>query len=159
MEKLLGSLSKFNRNEQMAILAGALFMALLLVWMIIISPLSHKRDLLLQTTAANQLSLGKVQLLASQYEVLNRQSNQSGNGGDLSGMVDSSMRESGISMSSFTPGAGGEARVRVDKVSSEVLMQWLFDLESKYHVAIRELSITATNDVGQVSVNLRLAKP
>jgi general secretion pathway protein M len=77
----------------------------------------------------------------------------------LSGVIDSSMRESGISMSNFTPGAGGEARVRVDKVSSELLMQWLFDLESKYHVAIRELSITATNDVGQVSVNLRLAKP
>jgi general secretion pathway protein M len=159
MEKLLSSLSKFNRNEQMAILAAALLMALFLVWMIIISPLSHKRDLLLQTTTANQLSLGKVQLLASEYEVLSRQSNQTGNGGDLSGVIDSSMRESGINMSSFTPGTNGEARVRVDKVSSEVLMQWLFDLESKYHVAIRELSITATNDVGQVSVNLRLAKP
>jgi len=143
----------------MAILAGVLLLVLVLVWLIIIAPLSHKRDLLLVSTNANQLSLGKVQLLASQYDILNKQSSQSGNGGDLSGVIDASMRESGMNMSSFTPGAGGEARVRVDKVSSEVLMQWLFDLESKYHVIIRELSITSTNDVGQVSVNLRLAKP
>jgi general secretion pathway protein M len=159
MEKLLSSLSRFNRNEQTAILVGAVLLTVLLIWMIIVSPLNRKRDLLIQTTVANQLSLGKVQLLASQYEVFSSQANQSGNGGDLSGVIDVSMRESGINMSSFTPGANGEARVRVDKVSSEVLMQWLFDLESKYHVAIRELSITATNDVGQVSVNLRLAKP
>ncbi|RYY73574.1 MAG: type II secretion system protein M [Gammaproteobacteria bacterium] len=159
MEKLLSSLSRFNRSEQTAILVGGLLLVLFLIWLIIVSPLNRKRDLLIQTTNANQLSLGKVKLLASQYEVLSRQSNQSGNGGDLSGLIDSSMRESGINMSSFTPGQGGEARVRVDKVSSEVLMQWLFDLESKYHVMIRELSITATNDVGQVSVNLRLAKP
>jgi general secretion pathway protein M len=158
MEKLLSSLSRFNRNEQIAVLVGAVLLVVLLVWMIIVSPLSRKRDSLIVTTTANQLSLGKVQLLASQYEVLSRQSNQSGNGGDLSGVIDSSMRESGMNMSSFTPGTNGEARIRVDKVSSDVLMQWLFDLELKHHVAIRELSITATNDVGQVSVNLRLAK-
>jgi len=158
MEKLLSSLSRFNRNEQIAVLVGAVLLVVLLMWMIIVSPLSRKRDSLIVTTTANQLSLGKVQLLASQYEVLSRQSNQSGNGGDLSGVIDSSMRESGMNMSSFTPGTNGEARIRVDKVSSDVLMQWLFDLELKHHVAIRELSITATNDVGQVSVNLRLAK-
>ncbi|MET0356584.1 MAG: type II secretion system protein M [Cellvibrio sp.] len=158
MEKLLSSLSKFNRTEQMALLAGALVVAFLVLWLAIISPLSKKRDSLLQSTTANQLSLGKVQLLARQYEVLSKQSGQTGSGGDLSGVIDSSMRENGMSMSSFTPGANGEARIRVDKVSSEVLMQWLNDLESKYHVAIRELSITATNDVGQVSLNARLAK-
>ena len=158
MEKLLSSLSRFNCNEQIAVLVGAVLLVVLLVWMIIVSPLSRKRDSLIVTTTANQLSLGKVQLLASQYEVLSRQSNQSGNGGDLSGVIDSSMRESGMNMSSFTPGTNGEARIRVDKVSSDVLMQWLFDLELKHHVSIRELSITATNDVGQVSVNLRLAK-
>ena len=158
MEKLLSSLSRFNRNEQIAVLVGAVLLVVLLVWMIIVSPLNRKRDSLIVTTTANQLSLGKVQLLASQYEVLSRQSNQSGNGGDLSGVIDSSMRESGMNMSSFTPGTNGEARIRVDKVSSDVLMQWLFDLELKHHVSIRELSITATNDVGQVSVNLRLAK-
>ena len=134
-------------------------MALLLLWLIVIAPLNKKRDTLLQTTNANTQSLGKVQLLARQYEVLSKQSSQVGSGGDLSGVIDSSMRETGLTMSSFTPGANGEARVRIDKVASEALMQWLYDLESKHHVAIRELSITATNDVGQVSVNLRLAKP
>ena len=159
MEKLFATLSQFNRREQMALLAGAILIAAYVLWLAVLSPLKHKRDSLLLTTTATQQSLGKVQLLARQYEVLSQQSNQTSNSGDISGLLDTSLRNNGITMTSFTPGAGGEARVRVDRIASEVLMQWLYDLETKYHIAIRELSITASNDPGQVSVNVRLLKP
>jgi general secretion pathway protein M len=158
MEKLLASLSQFNRREQMTLLIGAVIIAVYLLWLAVLSPLKHKRDLLLQTTTNTEQSLGKVQLLARQYELLSQQSNQANTGSDISGIIDTSLRENGITMTSFTPGAGGEARVRVDRIASELLMQWLYDLEVKYHVAIRELSITASNDPGLVSVNLRLIK-
>jgi general secretion pathway protein M len=159
MEKLLSSLSQFNRREQMTLLIGALLITVYILWLAVLSPLKHKRDSLLQTTINTQLSLGKVQLLARQFEVLAQQSNHASAGGDISGLIDSSLRENGMSMSSFTPSAGGEVRVRIDKVASEPLMQWLYDLETKYHIGIRELSITASNDPGQVSINLRLIKP
>jgi|GEM_PF-728278 len=158
MDKLLVTLSQFNRREQMALLMGALLVAAFVLWLAVLSPLKHKRDLLLQTTTATEQSLGKVQLLARQYEVFSQQSNQAVNGGDISALLDSSLRDNGITMTSFTPGAGGEARVRIDRITSELLMQWLYDLEVKYHIAIRELSITASNDPGLVSINLRLVK-
>jgi general secretion pathway protein M len=159
MENLLNKLSQFNRREQMTLLVGALLIAAYVLWLAILSPLKNKRDSLLQTTTATQQSLGKVQLLAHQYQVLSQQSNQSDSGGDLSALLDASLRDNGVTMTSFTPGAGGEARVRVDRIGSDVLLQWLYDLETKYHVAIHELSITASNDPGLVSVNLRLDKP
>jgi general secretion pathway protein M len=159
MEKLLSSLSKFNRSEQATLLIGGVLIALFILWLAVLSPLNHKRDLLIQTTTGNQQSLGRVQLLASQLDALGKQSNQANASGDISGLIDASLRDNGMTMSSFIPGTGGEVRVRIDKVASEPMMQWLYDLESKYHIAIRELSITATNDPGQVSINLRLVKP
>jgi len=160
MEKLFSSLSQFNRREQTMLLAGALVIALYILWMAVLSPLKHKRDMLLQTNINTEQSLGRVQLLARQIEQQAQQTNQSSVGSDnLSGTIDASLRENGLAMSSFIPGTGGEVRVRIDKAGSEPLIQWLYDLENKYHIAVRELSITATNDPGQVSVNVRLFKP
>ncbi len=160
MEKLLSSLAQFNRREQMMLLAGALVIAIYLLWLAVLSPLQNKRASLLKATTATQQSLGRVRLLAGQYEALSQQSNQANeSSGDINSLIDASLSENGMVMSSFTPGAGGEVRVRIDKVSSEQVMQWLYDLEVKYHIAIREFSITASNDPGQVSINLRLVKP
>ena len=114
----------------------------------------------IKATTSNQQSLGRVQVLARQFEQLAQQSSQASTAGDnLSGLIDASLRGNGMTMSSFIPGTNGEVRVRIDTVASEPLVQWLYDLESKYHIAIRELSITASNDPGQVSINLRLVKP
>jgi general secretion pathway protein M len=160
MDKLLASLSQFNRREQTTLLIGALLVALYLLWIVVLSPLNNKREQLIKTTTSTQQSLGRVQVLARQFEQLAQQSNQASVAGDnLSGLIDASLRDNGMTMSSFIPGTNGEVRVRIDKVATEPLMQWLYDLESKYHIAIRELSITASNDPGQVSINLRLVKP
>lgn len=160
MDKLLASLSQFNRREQTTLLIGALLVALYIVWIAVLSPLNSKREQLIKTTTSTQQSLGRVQVLARQFEQLAQQSNQANLANDnLSGLIDTSLRDNGMTMSSFIPGTNGEVRVRIDKVATEPLMQWLYDLESKYHIAIRELSITASNDPGQVSINLRLVKP
>lgn len=159
MEKLLSSLSQFNRREQMMILTGGVLIAAYILWLALLSPLQNKRDTLLKITTNTEQSLGRVQILARQFETLAQQSNQANVGNDISGLIDASLRENGVTMTSFTPGAGGEVRIRVERITSELLLQWLYDLETKYHIAIRELSITASNDPGIVSVNLRLVKP
>ena len=158
MEKLLSSLSQFNRREQLMLLAGGVLITAYILWLAILAPLQNKRDSLLSTTTNTEQSLGKVQVLARQFEVLAQQSSQANEGSDISGLIDTSLRENGVTMTSFTPGAGGEVRVRVDKISAELVMQWLYDLETKYHLAIREFSITSSNDPGLVSINVRLVK-
>lgn len=160
MEKLLNSFSQFNRREQITMLVGGILLTIYLVWMIVISPLQHKRQMLLTTNISAQQALGRVQLLARQVQNQMQQGGQiSGSSENISGLIDSSLRENGMSMSSLVPGASGEVRVRIDKANSESLMQWLYDLEVKHQVSIRELSITASNDPGQVAVNVRLLKP
>ncbi len=159
MEKLLSSLSQFNRREQTILLVGALLIAFGIIWFALISPLSGKRDKLIKSTAALEQTLGRVQLLKAQLQMLGQQSNQSSGGDNIMSLVNSSLGENGMALTSINPGAGGEVRVRIDKASSESLMQWLYDLETKHHISVRELSINATNELGQVSTNVRLVKP
>ena len=159
MEKLLHSFSQFNRREQMVLLLCGLFVGFYLLWILLLSPLQQKRDNLLVTNTNIEQSLGRVQLLVRQIEGLQQTAQASGGGGDISGLIDTSLRENSLTMSGFQPAAAGEVRVRIDKANSESLMQWLYELESKYHISIRELSITSSNDPGQVAVNVRLLKP
>ena len=161
MNQLFSSLSRFSRSEQTILVAGSLVIFLYLLWMVILAPLQHKRDHLLEVNAATEQSLGRVQLLARQVQNLSQQSNQSAAGGsdNISGLIDASLHDNGLSMTNFTPGTNGEVRISIAKAGSEPLMQWLYELETKHHLAIRELSITASNDPGQVAVNIRLLKP
>lgn len=161
MNKLFDTLSQFNRREQLLILIGVVAFSLYLVWALFLSPLQHKRALLITTNTALEQSYGQVQLMVQQIKDQLQQSNQSIGGGaeNINGLINTSLSENGISMSAFQPGTGGEVRVRIDKTSSDSLMQWMYDLEVKHHVSIRELSITSSNDPGQVAVNIRLLKP
>jgi len=76
MEKLLSSLSQFNRREQMMLLSGAVLVGVYILWLAILSPLQNKRDSLQKITTNTEQSLGRVQLLAKQFEVLAQQSTQ-----------------------------------------------------------------------------------
>jgi general secretion pathway protein M len=54
--------------------------------------------------------------------------------------------------------SGGEVRLRLDRVPYDRFMQWLYDIEIRHGVAVRDLSMAATNEPGQVTVNIRLQK-
>lgn len=160
MEKLLASLSKFNRREQTILLVGALVVALYLIWLAILSPLQKARESLLLTNTATEQSLGRVRLLARQIEVQSQQASQSGGGSEnVIGTIDASLRSNGLTMGSLVPGAGGEVRVGITKANSDAVMQWLYDLEIKEHLAIRDLNLTTSTEPGQVAVSVRLVKP
>src|SRR6188508_1708742 len=89
MDKLLASLSQFNRREQTTLLIGALLVAFYVLWMAVLSPLNSKREQLIKTTTNTQQSLGRVQVLARQFEQLAQQSNQASVANDnLSGLID-----------------------------------------------------------------------
>ena len=160
MNEMLAYLSKFNRREQTLLLAGGLVVAFYLLWVLVLHSLQHKRDTLIASTVATEQALGRVQLLARQLETIGSGASQAAaNGADINGLINASLQENGLAMSSFIPGAGGEVRVRIDKAASEPLMQWLYDIEVKHHLSVKELSMSATNEPGQVSVNIRLVKP
>lgn len=157
MNQIFTLLNKYNRREQMMLLACALAVTAYLLWLVVLAPIQNKRDQLLVANTASTQALGRVQIMAAQIQQMRSQGNTA-NAGNISGVIDSSLRANGLSMSGFQPGANGEVRVRLERAPYEALMQWLYEMEFKQGISVSDLSIAATNDIGQVTVNLRLQK-
>lgn len=157
MNQLLNVLNKYNRREQMMILVCGLAVIIYLLWLIVLAPIQNKRDQLYVANTASTQALGRVQIAAAQIQQA-RNAGTSANSENISGIIDTTLRANGLSMSGFQPGANGEVRVRLDRAAYEPLMQWLYELEFKQGITVSDLSIASTNDPGQVTVNLRLQK-
>lgn len=157
MNQLLNLLNKYNRREQMLILGCAVVLVLYLIWLVVLTPIQKKRDQLHQANTATTQTLGRVQILAAQIEQLRSQGSANANE-NINGLIDSSLRANGLQMSGLQPGANGEVRVRLDRAAYQPLMQWLYEMEYKQGILVTDLSLAATNDPGQVTVNLRLQK-
>jgi general secretion pathway protein M len=158
MNQVWAFLNKYNRREQLLILGLAAFLAVFILWAAIISPLYKKRDLLLHQNTATSESLGQVQMMAAQIQQLQNQGAQAQSGENISGIIDTSLRNNGLKMDGFQPGPEGDVRVRLEMARYDSLMQWLYELESRHGISILEISLAETRDVGVVTVNLRLQK-
>lgn len=158
MNQLFTLLNRYNRREQVALLSLALAAVLFLVWALVLAPIQSKRNQLAAVNTAATQALGKVQIMTAQIQQLRSMGAQGDSGENISGLVDTSLRESGLTMTGFQPGAGGEVRVRLDRANYAALMQWLYEIEEKHHISVRDLSIASTNDPGMVTVNVRLQK-
>jgi general secretion pathway protein M len=157
MNQLLNLLNKYNRREQMLILGCGLVVVLYLIWLLVFTPIQNKRDQLVAANIASTQTLGRVQIVAAQIQQA-RNAGASSNSENISGLIDTTLRANGLSMSGFQPGANGEARVRLDRAGYGPLMQWLYEIEFKQGITVSDLSIATTNEPGQVTVNLRLQK-
>jgi general secretion pathway protein M len=158
MNQLFTILNRYNRREQVALLSLALAVALFLVWALVLAPIQGKRNQLAAANTAATQALGKVQIMTAQIQQLRTMGAQAASGENISGLVDASLRENGLTMTGFQPGAGGEVRVRLDRANYSALMQWLYEVEEKHRINVRDLSIASTNDPGMVTVNVRLQK-
>jgi general secretion pathway protein M len=157
MNQLLNLLNKYNRREQMMILGCGLAVVIYLLWLVVLTPIQNKRDQMHAANTASTQTLGRVQIAAAQIQQA-RNAGASASNDNINGLLDTTLRANGLSMSNLVPGANGEVRVRLDRAAYEPLMQWLYELEFKQGITVSDLSIASTNDPGQVTVNLRLHK-
>jgi general secretion pathway protein M len=141
-------------------LIGGVAIVLYLFWVALMVPLQERREAQLQANAAIIQSLGRVQILAARLEQYRADARQAGSAGssDISALIDSSLQANNLRMSGLQPGTGGEVRLRLDRVPYDRFMQWLYDMEFRHDVNVRELSMAGTNEPGQVTVNIRLQK-
>ena len=158
MNQLFVFLSRYNRREQMLLLAMGALVIIFLLWLLVLSPLGHKRDQVALANNAATQTLGKVKLMAAQIQQRRDQGGQASSGDNINQLIDTSLRANGLVMTSFQPGAAGEVRVRLDSASYQPLLQWLYEIEFTHGVSVLDLTVAALNDPGQVSVSLRLRK-
>jgi general secretion pathway protein M len=158
MNQVWTFLNKYNRREQLLILGLAAFLVVFIFWAVIISPLNKKRDLLIRQNTATSESLGQVQMMVAQIQQLQNQGAQAQSSENISGVIDTSLRNNGLKMDGFQPGPSGDVRVRLEAARYDSLMQWLYELEYRHGIRILEISLAETRDIGVVTVNLRLQK-
>jgi len=158
MNQLFTFLSRYQRRDQIMLLVGALAVVIYLLWMLVLSPIQNKRDRLLQTNIAATQSLGRVQIMVAQIQQYRAQGAQSNNADSIMGIVDAGIRGNGLNVSAVNPGGAGDVRVRFERAAYEPLMQWLYEVEFKNGLSIRDLTVATTNDPGLVTVNMRVQK-
>lgn len=79
--------------------------------------------------------------------------------GNLVEIVDRTLSEHQIKMGNFTPNKkSGVARVSLNNVSYNALVQWFYDLEYKEQVQIIEANISQTPTSGFLTVSMSLRK-
>lgn len=159
MNAVFNWLSRYNRREQTLLLIGAVGVLLFVFWKAVLVPVGDWKAQQMMSNRAVSQALGRVELLAAQIEQARRTAESAGDGGgNLSALVDSSLRSNNLSMSGFQPGTGGQVRVRLDEVPYARFMQWLHDMEYQHGVSVVDFSMAGTSTEGRVTVNIRLQK-
>lgn len=158
MNQIFAYLSRYNRREQTILLIGGLLVFLYLLWKVLLVPLQDWRTAQVQQNVNTLQSLGRVKVLGARLERYRSQDGQATSqaGTNISRLIDTSLREAGLSMSGLTPGTAGEFRVRFDQVPYDRFIQWLHDIEYRYDISVTDMTMAATNEQGLVTVNIRL---
>lgn len=159
MNKIFDFLSRYNRREQTILLLGGLAVFIYLLWRALLVPIQewHEGQVRANESASN--TLARVEILSAQLERARQRDSEAGaDTGNLSALVDSSLRANQLNMSGFQPGTGGQVRVRLDEVPYDRFMQWMYDMEYQHNVSVVDFSMAGTSAEGRVTVNIRLQK-
>ena len=156
LQKLQQQLS-MRDQKMLAILAGAVLLYLL--YQIFLHPLATANARLAVQNSAAQNSVAEMTQMAAQLRELQQTQLSSGNGENLTQLVDRSVAANQLHMSRFQPGSSGDVQVRLDNVSFDQTLRWLNELESDNGVAVRELVVAPGGGSGLVNVSVRLFRP
>lgn len=160
MNRLFEQLARFNRREQTMLLVGGFAVFLWLLWMVLLTPLQNRLDSQLQSNTAAMQTQGRVQVLAARIQDYRDRQGAAGSAdsASISRIIDNSLQTNNLSMSGLQPGTAGEVRVRLDQVPYDRVVQWLYDLEYRHELIIRDLSVAGANEPGRVNVTVRLSQ-
>jgi len=155
MEKWFKNLQS---REQLLVIVCGFFVAVYLLYLMLWSPVSSKRDTLIVQNQAVMESLGAVRSLAAEYQSLKKSgaASKSSVGNNLSRIVDSSVARNQLKMSRFQPSSSGDVQVRFENAVFNNMVAWLYELESEYAIEVKEISITPGSASGLVNVSVRL---
>ncbi len=149
---------KLEAREQLMVAVGAFFVALYLLYLLLWSPIVSQGQQLKQQNQAVAESLASVRSLAAEYTALKKSGADSKSpvGSNLSRIVDSSVARNQLKMNRFQPSSSGDVQVRFENAVFNNIVAWLYELESGYAIAVKELSVTPGAATGLVNVSVRL---
>lgn len=147
-----------SSRDQLALVALAIAVAIYLLFMGVLRPVSDLAKEQEQRNVAQQQSFERVKNLAAQWKAHNASGGDDNRAQNAERMVETSIAQYGIHVSGFDASGRNTVRVRVDRVAYEDFVRWVYDLEVSRGLRIKDVSVAATQDSGVVSVSLTVEK-
>ena len=147
-----------DQREQLSLLVLAFAVALYLLYMLVWSPLDTRRDDLAVQNAAIAESLSRVDAMVSQLMALRESGAQAGARRNLTSVINQSTRRLELPVSRLQPNSRGEIQVRLENAAFDDVLGWLYEMEFREGLLVREVSITQSGATGRVNATVRIAQ-
>ncbi len=143
-------------RDQMALIVGAGFLALYLLFMGVLKPVYDMREKEEIKNRALRDSLENVRVLAAQVMARGQSNDKNSRRRSLENIVQQSVSTNGLQVASMNAAGKNGLRLRFEEAPFEKVLQWLYEMEINNNLKIKDLSVAAASNSGMVSVNLRL---
>jgi type II secretory pathway component PulM len=149
---------RFTLREQLALLLMTAAIAVYLLVMFALQPLSEARAEMRARNLATAAVLQRVDAMAAQIIALRSQETATpGATNNLSALLNERAEAFQLRISRVQPNSRGAVQLRFESAPVEALLRWLYDLESRQALLVEELSLSQTSSAGVVSATLRVS--
>lgn len=149
---------QLNQREQVSLLAMGVAVGLYLLYMLIWSPLDGARDRLAQQNEGVATSLQRVDAMVSEITRLRESGARPGARRNLTSLINQSTSALALPVSRLQPNSRGEIQVRLENAAFDDLLTWLYQMEYREGLLVREVSVTQAGSVGRVNATVRIAQ-
>ncbi|MFV0478061.1 MAG: type II secretion system protein GspM [Parahaliea sp.] len=149
---------RFNRREQLCLLALALIVPLYLLYILLWAPLNERRAQLVIRNQATAESLQRVDVMVSQVLHLRANGDQQHKTRNLVSVVNQGTSAANLLVSRLQPGNRGDIQVRLENADFIRVMDWLYEVEQVQALLLLEVSITQGGGAGRVNATIRIGQ-
>ncbi len=150
--------SQLTQREQLSLLLMALAVALYLLYSVLWSPLDARRDSLQQQNQGVAQSLQRVDAMVSEVMQLRDTGSRTGKRRNLTSLINQSTARHELQVSRLQPNSRGEIQVRLESAAFDDMLAWLYELEFREGLLVREVSVTQSGAAGRVNATVRVAQ-
>lgn len=147
-----------TQREQLSLLLMGLAVGFYLVYVLLVSPLGQARDQMAVQNKGVAESLQRVDVMVSQIIALRDNGSTSKQRRNLTTLINRSTAAANLQVSRLQPNSRGEIQVRMEGAAFDDLMGWLYQVEHRESLLVREVSITQAGAAGRVNATIRLAQ-
>ena len=157
MKSVLEWFQRYNEREQAYLLAAAAAILLYVLFMGVWKPIAQMRDDMALRNAATEESLSRVQAMASELKQL-KASGGGPRNRNMNQLINATTAEVGIRPSRIQPNSRGEPQIRFENVGFKELLRWLYRIEYREGIAVKEVAINQGDRGGLVKATIRLGQ-
>ncbi|WP_185234670.1 type II secretion system protein GspM [Teredinibacter franksiae] len=145
-----------SSRDQMALVICGGLLGFYVLYIVLLKPVTGMRDTQLQKNIAQQQALERVRDYAAIYTSQGSSKESSASNGSIVEIVDSSLRQNNLKLSGMQPSGANDVRIRLEQIPFDNLLAWLYEIEVRQRIQVKDISVATGSATGLVSANLRL---